>query len=102
MEIKTKYNIGDRIWVVKEGSYYDSTENTRKLSGEVEVFDDYISSIEINNTGIYYILASADMIDLEEKNIILYNENDKLIAKIKELMNEIHKREENENEEDKV
>ena len=98
MEIKTKYEIGDRVWVVQEGIYYDSIENTRKLSGEVNVFDDYISSIEINDTGIFYILASADMIDLEEKDIILYNEKDKLLERIETIMQQIHEREEKENE----
>ena len=67
MEIKTKYNIGDRVWVVQEGTYYNQIKNTRELSGEVEVFDDYIKAIEINDTGVIYLLASADMIDLEEK-----------------------------------
>ena len=98
MEIKTKYNIGDKVWVVQEATYYNQIKNTRELSGEVEVFDDYISSIEINDTGIIYLLASADMIDLEEKDIILYNEKDKLIKRIETIMNTIHEREEKENE----
>lgn len=97
MEIKTKYNIGDRVWVVQEGSYYDIEKNTRELSGEVEVFDDYISSIEITDTGLMYLLVAADMIDLEEKDIILYNEKDKLLEKIETTMNTIHERKEKEN-----
>lgn len=97
MEVKTKYNIGDRVWVVQEGTYYDQIKNTRELSGEVEVFDDYISSIEITDTGLVYLLASANMIDLEEKDIILYNEKDKLLERIETTMNTIHEREEKEN-----
>lgn len=97
MKIKTKYNIGDRVWVVQEGTYYNQTKNTRELSGEVEVFDDYISSIEISNVGLIYLLVSADMIELEEKDIILYNEKDKLVERIETIMNTIHEREEKEN-----
>ena len=95
MKIETKYNIGDRVWIVKEGSYYNSTTGKRELSDELEVFDDYITAINIEEgNNIIYVLKYADMIDLAENDIILYNEKDKLIQKIEELMNKINEREE--------
>ena len=93
MEIKTKYNIGDHIWIVQEGSYFDSIENKRKLSGEVEVIDDYIGSIVIVDESIIYLPKTADMVELEEQDIILDKEDNKLIAKIKDIMKDIHERE---------
>lgn len=95
MEIKTKYNIGDRVWVVKEADYYNSETRRRELAGTVEVFDDYIESIQLFRAEdkVIYILKQADMLDLFDHDIILYNEKDKLLEKIEQVMNEIHKRE---------
>ena len=97
MKIETKYNIGDRVWIVQEGSYYDTVENKRKLSGEIEVFDDFICAINIeDNNKIIYILKGADMIDLEEKEVILYKDKTGLLHKIEEIMDKIHEREKGE------
>ena len=43
--------------------------------------------------GTFYLLEKADCIDVKEDEIILYDETDKLLAKIQELMNEINERE---------
>ena len=44
MQIKSKYDIGQRIWVVYENQ------------GEVSIYDDYIDEICVNNEKqIYYI-----------------------------------------------
>ena len=87
MNIKTKYEIGDRIWHVYE-------PNTQYgLSGEVSIYDDYICWIEINENGIFYLLKYADIVDLKEEDVILYNDKEKLLAKIEEKMNEINERE---------
>ena len=74
MQIKSKYDIGQRIWVVYENQ------------GEVSVYDDYIDEICVNNEKqIYYILKNA-CIDREEKDIILYEETETLVKKIKEIL----------------
>lgn len=92
MKLETKYNIGDRIWVVYEpiinNQYIKDTP-----AGEVSVYDDYIDTIDIDKDGIRYLLKYSDYTDAKEEDIILYNDTDKLINKIKELMNEINKRE---------
>ena len=74
MQIKSKFGIGQRIWVVYENK------------GEVSVYDDYIDEICVNNEKqIYYILKNA-CIDREEKDIILYEETETLVKKIKEIL----------------
>ena len=76
MQIKSKYEIGQRIWVVYENQ------------GEVSVYDDYIDEICVNNEKqIYYILKNA-CIDREEKDIILYEDTNRLVEKIKEILKE--------------
>lgn len=80
MEIKTKYEIGQRIWVVYEDR------------GEVCVYDDYIDEICVNDNGMYYMLREA-CIDRAEQDIVLYEDTDKLIEKIKQVMQEIREKE---------
>lgn len=93
MQIKTKYNIGDRVWVVKEEDYYNTETRKRELAGVLEVFDDYIESIQVYNEGVIYILRQADMLDLFEHEVILYDNKKGLVKKIEEVMEVIHKRE---------
>ena len=80
MEIKTKYEVGQRIWVVYEDR------------GEVCVYDDYIDEICVNDNGMYYMLREA-CIDIAEQDIVLYEDTDKLIEKIKQVMQEIREKE---------
>lgn len=46
MNIKTKYNIGDRVWIVYE-AIVNNQYIHNKPAGEVSVYDDTICSIEI-------------------------------------------------------
>ena len=80
MTIKTKYEIGQRVWIVYENK------------GEVCVYDDYIDEICINENGMYYMLKEA-CTDVVEGNVILYEDTDKLVEKIKQIMEEIRKKE---------
>lgn len=80
MTIKTKYEIGQRAWIVYENK------------GEVCVYDDYIDEICINENGMYYMLKEA-CIDRAEEDIVLYEDTDKLVAKIKQTMQEIRDKE---------
>lgn len=92
MNIKTKYNIGDRVWIVYEARINNQYIHNEP-AGEVSVYDDAICSIEIGKQGTFYLLEKTDCMDLKEDEIILYDETDKLLNKIQELMNEINKRE---------
>ena len=80
MEIKTKYEIGQRVWITYENK------------GEVCVYDDYIDEICISESGLYYMLKEAS-IDETEANIVLYENTDKLVEKIKQIMEDIRKKE---------
>lgn len=93
MQIKTKYNIGDRVWVVKEADYYNTETRKRELAGVLEVFDDYIDSIQVYNEGVIYVLRQADMLELYEHEVILYDNKEGLVKKIEEVMEIINKRE---------
>ena len=84
MTIKTKYEIGQRVWIVYENR------------GEACVYDDYIDEIFVNDEGINYMLREA-CIDGKEENIILYEDTDKLVEKIKRIMQEIREKESEEN-----
>ena len=88
MEIKTKYEIGQHIWVVYEDR------------GEIALYDTYIDEIGYSKDGLVYFTKECN--DYSEEAIIPYENSALLITKIKELMNEIHKREEKENERDKI
>lgn len=80
MTIKTKYEIGQRVWIIYEHQ------------GEVCVYDDYIDEIFVNDEGINYMLREA-CIDGKEEDIILYEDTDKLVEKIKQTMQKIRKKE---------
>lgn len=81
MEIKTKYEIGQHIWVVYE--------NQRELS----VYDDEIVSIVIDKDEWYYTTGET-YTEVNEKDIILYEDKEKLANKIESLMKEIREKEE--------
>lgn len=93
MQIKTKYNIGDRVWIVKEADYYNTETRKRELAGVLEVFDDYIESIQVYNEGVIYVLRQADMLELYEHEVILYDNKEGLVKKIEKVMEIINKRE---------
>ena len=80
MFIQSKYEIGQRVWIVYEHQ------------GEVCVYDDYIDEICIGENGLYYMVKEA-CIDRAEEDIVLYEDTDKLVAKIKQTMQEIRNKE---------
>ena len=55
------------------------------------MFESTIEFIEINQDGIVY--GCTYDIDLKECDVILYDEENKVISKIKEIMNQIRERE---------
>ena len=80
MTIQTKYEIGQRVWIAYENK------------GEVCVYDDYIDEICIGENGLYYMVKEA-CIDRAEEDIVLYEDTDKLVEKIKQIMQEIREEE---------
>ena len=80
MKIETKYEINQRIWIVYENK------------GEVCIYDDIISEIAINNDKLYYITETS-CVELDEKEIICYNDTIKLLNAIIKTMEEIRKKE---------
>lgn len=80
MIIQTKYEIGQRVWVVYEHR------------GEVCVHDDYIEETCVNEEGICYMLKEA-CIEGKEEDIVLYEDTDKLVEKIKAIMEDIREKE---------
>ena len=79
MEIKTKYDIGQHIWVV-----YEDT-------GIVCAYDDYIGWITYEDDLVYGLKESCN--DLSEEEIISYEDTDTLVERIKQLMQEIREKE---------
>lgn len=70
MKIETKFNIGERIWVVY------------KEKGEVSVYSDTISEIGINESGCLYWLKDSDCLELKEEDIISYDDTEELLERI--------------------
>lgn len=64
--------------------------------GEACIYDDYIDEICIGENGLYYIVKEA-CIDRAEEDIVLYEDTDKLVEKIKQIMQEIREKESEEN-----
>lgn len=85
MKIETKFDIGDRIWVVYEDRR------------EIHVYSDEIDGmgIERNNKVALYLKAS-DSFDIYEEDVFEYNDIEGLMNKIKELDDKIRKEEEHE------
>ena len=76
MEIKTKYEIGQKIWIVY------------KNKGEVNLYCEPIINIVIDENGFYYC-TDNHYDEIKEEDIILENDKDKLFERIKHLMKEI-------------
>ena len=77
LKIETKYEIGQKIWIVYEHN------------GEVCIYDTTIESISIDKDGILYF-SEEGCDELREDDIILYDDTVALLNKIKNTMKEIH------------
>lgn len=80
MEIKTKYEIGQRIWIVY------------KNKGEVCMYCEPISDIVIDRNGLVYSTENSYN-EVKEEDIILEDDKDRLFKEIKKLMKEIDEEE---------
>lgn len=93
MKIETKYNIGDKVWIVYEGDFYNSFTGERQNSCEVSVYTDIITEFTFYEYGLVYNFENYPD-ELKEDEIILYDDKIALLDKIEELMNKINEREE--------
>lgn len=80
MIVETQYNIGEKVWVIKPNY------NT----GVVEIFDSYISSININDIETTYYLSDIDG-NYTDKDLQPYDRD--ITAYVKLCMNKIRDRE---------
>ena len=75
MTIKSKYDIGQRVWVIYENQ------------GEACVYNDYIDKICVNAKNEIYCILKDTCIDRSENDIVLYEDTETLIERIKEITN---------------
>lgn len=80
MEIKTKYEIGQKIWIVY------------KNKGEVCMYCEPILDIVIDRNGLVYDTENS-YDEIKEEDVILEDDRGKLFKKIKQLMKEIDEEE---------
>lgn len=73
MNIETKYKIGEKVWVVY------------KSNGEVNVYSDIIESYTISEDGVTVWLKDSSCVEFLEESLILYDDTEALLEKIKEL-----------------
>ena len=71
MEIKTKYETGSHIWIIK----------LKKFKKLIEVTDDYITSIRVE-TKDKYTYITKEGLELKEEEIILYEDKGSLYKTI--------------------
>ncbi len=84
MKIETKYEIGQKIWIVY------------KNKGEVCLYCEAISDIVFDKSGFWYTTENS-YDEIAEEDIILENEKDKLFEAIQKIMKEIEEEEAKEN-----
>lgn len=77
MKIQTKYEIGQHIWIAYEHN------------GEIHIYDDYIVNIVVDENKKIKFCSKLSYEEFEENEIILYEDKEKLLLKIEELMEQI-------------
>lgn len=82
MKIETKFNIGERVWVVYE------------YNGELSVYSDVVDGFSIDNKGdLTVYLKDSDYFERNESDLILYDDTEALIEKIIDTDKQINSRE---------
>lgn len=80
MLIETKYEIGQKIWIVY------------KNKGEVCLYCEAIEEIVFEKEGFFY-MTEHSFDEIQEKDVILENDKDKLFEAIQKIMKEIEEEE---------
>lgn len=91
MIVETKYNIGDRVWIVYEQNIHN--ESYRGPAGEITIFSDEIIGIIVNKDEVLYEINAEGADWMPEKDIIFYGDDISLLNKIKVLNDIIVERE---------
>lgn len=82
MKIETKFNIGERVWVVYE------------YNGELSVYSDVVDGFSIDeDKDITVYLKNSDYFERNESDLILYDDTEALIEKIIDTDKQINSRE---------
>ena len=81
MKIETAYEVGQKIWIVYANK------------GEVCLYDDVINEISITNEDKMLYITKESCQEIEEDDIILYDDTINLLNRIKSTMKEIHNQE---------
>lgn len=81
MKIETKYEVGQHIYIIYE------------YQEEVHIYDDYIVNIVIDEEKKLRYCTKISYEELIEEDIILYEEKEKLLSKIEELLKQIRQKE---------
>lgn len=79
MKIETKYDIGQHIWVVYE------------YQEEICIYDDYITEVIMPKDGTVKYMSEKCDDTFKEEEIILYEDANKLVESIKEMLKEVSK-----------
>lgn len=79
--IKTKYKIGQKIWVV----------DVNKEHKQVDVYSDIINGIYFDEKGIIYYFLIDICDDIMEEKLIPYEDTDRLLKEIIKADNEVNK-----------
>lgn len=77
MKIETKYEVGQRLWIVYEAR------------GEVHLYDDTIDNIVINEKKELLYCTKEASEEVREEDVIPYDDSNKLLNKIKELLEKV-------------
>lgn len=84
MKIETKYEIGTHIWMIFEN----------QNQSELEVFDTYITGVTAEKDGWFYNADKENWFEIQEKDIILYEDKETLYKTLcikMETLNKEHK-----------
>lgn len=81
--IKTKYQIGQKIWVV----------DTNKDNKEIEVYSDIIDGIFVDSKGAIYYYLKDLCDDIMQEKLIPYEDTDRLLKEIIKADNEVNEKE---------
>ena len=77
MVIETKYNIGERVWVV------DEVTNSKGVPYEIQVYSEVIKYVTYEDELFYHVGEAYE--EIKEDEIIPYTDLEKLVNRIKEI-----------------
>lgn len=74
MEIKSKFNIGDRVWCITRANY------------EITVLSDYVDGFYLDrDRKLTIYLRDCDSLDMPEEELVAYDDTEGLLEKIQKM-----------------